>query len=69
MNKIKPFNFKCKNRKIYIFGTKFIVMRGSNFWFYTIMVIVILHFIVGFAYLIFKLSPKKGDKKNRPENE
>ena len=38
-------------------------MRGSDFWFYTIMVIVILHFIVGFAYLIIKLSPKKGDKK------
>lgn len=38
-------------------------MRGSDFWYYTIMVIVILHFIVGFGYLIFKLSPKKGDKK------
>ena len=44
-------------------------MRGSDFWFYTIMVIVILHFIVGFAYLIFKLSPRKGDKKNGPKNE
>jgi len=44
-------------------------MRGSNFWFYTIMVIVILHFVVGFAYLIFKLSPKKEDKKKENENE
>jgi hypothetical protein len=68
VNKIKLINFKCKNRKIYIFGTKYIVMRGSNFWFYTIMVIVILHFVVGFAYLIFKLSPKKGDKKNKGKN-
>ncbi len=44
-------------------------MRESNFWFYTIMVIVILHFVVGFAYLIFKLSPKKRDKKNKTKNE
>jgi len=44
-------------------------MRESNFWFYIIMIIVILHFLVGFAYLIFKLSPRKGDKKNGSKNE
>ena len=37
-------------------------MAISNFWFYTIMVIVILHIIVGFVYLLYKLSPKKKDK-------
>ena len=69
MHKFKLINFKRKNRKFYNFETNFIDMRGSNFWFYTIMVIVILHFVVGFAYLIFKLSPKKGDKKNKAKNE
>lgn len=44
-------------------------MRESNFWYYTIMIIVIGHFIVGFAYLIYKLSPKKDDKKNKNEQE
>ena len=44
-------------------------MRESNFWYYTIMIIVIGHFIVGFGYLIYKLSPKKGDKKNKNEQE
>jgi heme/copper-type cytochrome/quinol oxidase subunit 2 len=38
-------------------------MGISNFWVYTIMVVVILHVIVGFAYLLYKLSPKKKDKK------
>jgi len=38
-------------------------MEISNFWFYTIMVIVIMHVVVGFAYLLYKLSPKKKDKE------
>ena len=38
-------------------------MEISNFWFYTIMVIVILHVVVGFSYLLYKLSPKKKDKE------
>jgi len=37
-------------------------MAISNFWFYTIMVVVILHIIVVFAFLLYKLSPKKKDK-------
>jgi len=44
-------------------------MRDSNFWFYTIMVIVIAHFVIGFGYLIYKLSPKKGDKEKKNEQE
>lgn len=38
-------------------------MEISNFWFYTIMIVVILHIIVGFGYLLYKLSPKKKIKK------
>jgi len=44
-------------------------MGTSNFWFYTIMILVILHFVVGFIYLIIKLSPRKGDKKSKNINE
>lgn len=40
-------------------------MRLSNFWFYTIAIIIIVHFIIGFVYLIYKLSPKKNDKKTK----
>jgi heme/copper-type cytochrome/quinol oxidase subunit 2 len=38
------------------------ILEISNFWFYTIMVVVILHVLVAFGYLLFKLSPKKKDK-------
>ena len=38
-------------------------MGTSNFWYYFIMAAVILHFVVGFGYLIYKLSPRKSDKK------
>lgn len=34
-----------------------------SFWGTFILVVVILSFIVGFAYLIVKLSPKKGSKE------
>ncbi len=44
-------------------------MRDSNFWFYTIMIIVIAHFVVGFGYLIYKLSPKKEDKKKNNDQK
>lgn len=33
----------------------------SDFWFYVVIAIIILHFVLGFAYLIYKMSPKKGD--------
>lgn len=39
-------------------------MEISNFWFYTIMIVVLLHIIIGFAYLLYKLSPKKKNKKH-----
>lgn len=44
-------------------------MGESNFLFYTVIVIVIGHFIVGFGYLIYKLSPRKRDKKSSNTNE
>ncbi len=34
----------------------------SDFWFYVVIAVIILHFVVGFGYLIYKMSPKKGDK-------
>ena len=44
-------------------------MRDSNFWYYTIMILVIGHVIVGFIYLMIKLSPKKKDKKEENEQK
>ena len=38
-------------------------MQTSNFWTYVVIAIVILHFLIGFVYLIYKLSPKKSDEK------
>ncbi len=43
-------------------------MTDSNFWYYFIMVAVILHFVVGFGYLIYKLSPRKSDKKKEEKS-
>ncbi len=37
-------------------------MRGSNTITYIIAAIILLHFIVGFVYLIIKMSPRKEDK-------
>ena len=39
-------------------------MGLSNFWYYTIMIVVILHVLVAFGYLMYKLSPKKKHKKD-----
>ena len=40
-------------------------MGISNFWFYTIMIVVIGHVIAGFVYLLYKLSPKKKDENKK----
>jgi heme/copper-type cytochrome/quinol oxidase subunit 2 len=37
-------------------------MEISNFWVYTIMVVAILHVLIAFIYLLYKLSPKKKEK-------
>ncbi len=44
-------------------------MRDSNFWYYTIMILVIGHILVGFVYLMIKLSPKKKDKQKEDEQK
>ena len=44
-------------------------MRDSNFWYYTIMILVIGHIIVGFVYLMIKLSPKKKGKEGENEQK
>lgn len=36
---------------------------GSNTFMYIVGGIILLHFIVGFIWLIYKLSGKKEDKK------
>ena len=41
----------------------------SDFWFYVVIAVIILHFVVGFAYLIYKMSPKKGEENNNDSNE
>jgi len=30
---------------------------------YIIIAVLITHFVIGFGFLIYKLSPKKGDKQ------
>lgn len=37
-------------------------MNNSNFWYYIIFAIVIIHIIAGFVYIMIKLSPKKDNK-------
>lgn len=40
-------------------------MGLSKFWFYTLMIVVILHIVIVFIYLLYKLStPKKQPKKD-----
>ena len=44
-------------------------MKDSNFWYYTVMILVIGHILVGFIYLMVKLSPKKKDNSNKKEQK
>ena len=44
-------------------------MQDSDFWTKIIILIVILHFVAGFGYLIYKMSPTKEDKQKRLEEE
>jgi len=38
-------------------------MRDSNTWIYIVAGIIILHFILGFIYLIKKMSGSNNDRK------
>ena len=40
-------------------------MSDSNFWYYVVFAIAILHVIAGFVYVAIKLSPKKEEKKGK----
>ncbi len=42
---------------------------APNFWSSFILIIVLLHFVVGFGYLVYKLTPRKGDVKVDPEKD
>ena len=35
----------------------------SDFWFYVVIAIIMLHLLGGFGYLIYKMSPTKEDKE------
>jgi len=37
----------------------------SDFWFYIIIATIILHLLVGFGYLMYKMSPTKEDKEDK----
>lgn len=43
-------------------------MSDSNFWYYVIFAIVILHVIAGFVYVVVKLSPKRIKIKKSKNN-
>ena len=34
-----------------------------SFWTTVLLIVVVGHFVVGFGYLMYKLSPKKKDKQ------
>jgi flagellar biogenesis protein FliO len=42
---------------------KFDYMRDSNTFMYVVGGIILLHFVVGFVWLLFKFSKKKEEKK------
>lgn len=41
----------------------------SDFWFYTVIAIIILHLVVGFVYLMYKMSPTKEDKEKMKQEQ
>ncbi len=41
----------------------------SDFWFYIIAAIIILHLLVGFGYLMYKMSPTKEDKEKMKKDD
>jgi len=41
----------------------------SDFWFYVVIAIIILHLVVGFGYLMYKMSPTKEDKERLKQEQ
>jgi hypothetical protein len=44
------------------FGKSYIMRDDSNTFMYIVGGVILLHFVVGFVWLIFKFSKKKDDK-------
>ena len=45
-------------------------MRGDNTLLYIVLAIVILHFVIGIGFLVYKLAgPVKKDKNNTDNNQ
>jgi len=38
-----------------------------NIWVKIGLILIVLHLILGFGWLIYKLSPRKSDKKNKKD--
>lgn len=56
----------CKNNRHYVLltsteneSTHYKVMRGDNTVIYIIAAVILLHFVAGIGYLIYKLTKKK----------
>jgi Tfp pilus assembly protein PilO len=41
----------------------------TDIWTKIILLVLVLHFVAGFAYLVYKLSPKKNSLTNKEEEE
>ena len=44
-------------------------MRNSDTFTFWVAAIIILHFIIGFIWLIIKMSPKKSDEKEKLDQD
>jgi len=44
-------------------------MRESNTWIYIVGSVILLHFIVGFIYLIRKMQPRDEDEMEEDSDE
>ncbi|SOE22955.1 hypothetical protein SAMN06298216_3352 [Spirosomataceae bacterium TFI 002] len=44
-------------------------MESSNFWPYFFFAIVVLHFIIGFGYLAYKMSSKNKEESIKTNDE
>ena len=38
-----------------------------NIWVKIGLIVIVLHLLVGFGWLLYKLSPRKSDKKNKSD--
>jgi hypothetical protein len=43
-------------------------MRDAGFWTNVVLVLIVLHLVIGFGVLFYKIRPKKEDK-NKPKKQ